>query len=186
MSKAFDSVNRNKLMEYLNDILSPGEMRLSYLLISGVKLKVRVGKEFGVPILTNIGVVQGDGLSAILFIYYLAKSVKPFPRITIREDHEGEVLWSPLDWLIRKNKLNIEIDLKYSDDMSFIRSQLAKINMIKRIIPKMLKEADLIENSSKREEYVVSRSSNDKWSTCKYLGSQLETEKDIERRKFYP
>ena len=183
MSKAFDTVNRNKLMEYLNNILSPGEMRLIYLLISGVKLKVRIGKELGDSIQTNIGVVQGDCLSAILFIYYLAKSVKTFPKVTIREDHEGEALWSPLDWLIRKDKLNIEIDPKYSDDMAFIRSQRAKINMIKRIIPNMLKEADLIENSSKREEYIISRNSNDKWSTCKYLGSKLETKKDIERRK---
>ena len=67
--------------------------------------------------------------------------------------------------------------------MAFIRSQRSKINMIKRIIPDMLKEADLIENSSKREEYTISRNSNDKWSTCKYLGSKLETKKVIERRK---
>ena len=110
-------------------------------------------------------------------------SVKPFPKTTCAEDHAGEVLWSALDWLVRKDERNIQIDPKYSDDMSFIRSQLAKINSIKRVVPDMLKEADLIENSSKREEYEVSRSGNEKWKSCKYLGSLLDTEKDIGRRK---
>ena len=183
MSKAFDTVNRNKLMKYLEEILTPSEMRLMFLLIAGVKLRVRVGKEFGEYIETNIGVAQGDCLSAILFIFYLAKSVKPFPNTTTAEDHTGQVLWSALDWLVKKDQLNVEIDPKYSDDMSFVRSMRAKLNMIKRVIPDMLAEADLIENNSKREEYEVSRESDKKWETCKYLGSFLDTEKDIARRK---
>ena len=65
-------------------------------------------------------------------------------------------MWSALGWLVRKDVRNIQIDPKYSDDMSFIRSQLAKINSIKRVVPDML-----IENSSKREEYEVSRSRNE-------------------------
>ena len=146
MSKAFDTVNRGKLMKHLEDILSESEMRLVYLLISGVKIKVRVGKKCGEEIATNVGVVQGDCLSAVFFIFYLAKSIKPLTQITNREDHEDEVMWSALDWLVKKDKLNIEVDPKYSDDMAFIRSQLAKINTIKRTIPGIL-EADLIENS---------------------------------------
>ena len=135
MSKAFDTVNRNYLMEHLEKILSKSEMRLIHLLVSGVKLRVRVGKKLGEYILTNIGVVQGDCLSAILFIFYLAMSIKPFPKTTCAEDHAGEVMWSALDWLVRKDVRNIQIDPKYSDDMSFIRSQLAKINSIKRVVP---------------------------------------------------
>ena len=72
---------------------------------------------------------------------------------------------------------------QYSDDMSFIQSQLAKINSIKRVVPDMLREADLIENSSKREEYEVSRSGNENWKSCKYPGLLLDSENDIGRRK---
>ena len=80
-------------------------------------------------------------------------------------------MWSALDWVVRKDARNIQIDPKYSDDMSFIRSQLAKINSIKRVVPDMLREADLIKkNSSKREEYEVSKSGNENWKSCKYLG----------------
>ena len=163
--------------------MSPSEMRLLNILISDVKLKVRVGSQFGEDMKTNVGVVQGDCLSAVLFIFYLAKSVKPLPPVTAREDHEGEALWSALDWLVKKDVHNIEIDPKYSDDMSFIRSTLSKLNMVKRIIPGNLAASDLLENSSKREEYEVSRESNEAWKKCKYLGSLLDTEKDIERRK---
>ena len=86
MIKAFDTVNRNKLLKYLEEFLTKSEMRLVYLLISGVELRVRVGNEIGEIIETNVGVAQGDCFSAIFFIFYLAKIVKPFPEKTIEED----------------------------------------------------------------------------------------------------
>ena len=69
-----------------------------------------------------------------------------------------------------KRGSNISIDLKYADDITFVRSEKAKINTVKRVIPKQLEEADLIENSDKREEIIVSRESNPEWKKCKYLG----------------
>ena len=44
MSKAFDTVDRQKLMQQLDNLLEPHEMRLMYLLINYVNLKVRIGK----------------------------------------------------------------------------------------------------------------------------------------------
>ena len=38
-------------------------------------------------------------------------------------------------------------------------------------------------NESKTEEYEIIRQGNDKWKKCKFLGSLLDTEKDINRRK---
>lgn len=110
--------------------------------------------------------MQGDCLSAIFFIYYLAGAVKEIPS-TKREDHR-DVLWSALDWLVRNDQQNIDIDPKYSDDLSFVRSMKAKINTIKRTIPTMLKEADLIDNSDKKEEYMINRNSNDNWIFIRY------------------
>ena len=43
--------------------------------------------------------------------------------------------------------------------------------MIKRIIPDMLKEGDLIENASKREQYSAP-SEDGNWKKCKCLGSR--------------
>lgn len=56
VSKAFDTVNQNTLLEKLETILDESEMRMVYFLIHNVKLKVRVGRTLEEEILTNIGV----------------------------------------------------------------------------------------------------------------------------------
>ena len=70
MSKAFDNVKRNNLMEVIETI------RLMKILLKDAKLSVRIGKEFGEKIATNIGVPQGDCLSPILYTLYLVDSLK--------------------------------------------------------------------------------------------------------------
>ena len=72
MSKAFDTVNRSQLMEILKNILTPSELHLVYLLKNDVILNVKIGDKVGADILTAIGICQGDCLSALLFILYLA------------------------------------------------------------------------------------------------------------------
>ena len=86
MSKAFNTFNRKTLLRKLKTILDKSEMRMMYLLINSVKLKVRVGRSLGEEILTYIGVVQGDLLSAVLFIFYLAKFVDVIPGLPTKED----------------------------------------------------------------------------------------------------
>ena len=46
MSKAFDTVKRNNLMELLETILDPDETHMTKILLKDVKLSVRIGKEF--------------------------------------------------------------------------------------------------------------------------------------------
>ena len=87
MSAAFDTVSRCKLMKQLEAFIEPHEMQMMHLLITDVKLMVRIGKTLGVPIDTNIGVAQGDCLSALLFIFYLAHVIGPISSETNREDH---------------------------------------------------------------------------------------------------
>ena len=43
MSKAFDTVDRSKLMEILKNILTPSELHMMYLLIKDVILNVNIG-----------------------------------------------------------------------------------------------------------------------------------------------
>ena len=45
-----------------------------------------------------------------------------------------------------------------------------------------LKQRNLHVNMEKTEEYTISRTQYD-WRKCKYLGSLLDTENDIKRRK---
>ena len=92
-------------------------------------------------------------------------------------------MWSALDWLIRKDEHDIEIDPKYADDITFIRSVEHRLNQVERIIPNMLNEYDLIINKGKTEKYEISRKSNDDWKKCKLVGSLLDSSNDINRRK---
>ena len=73
MRKAFDTVSRGKLLTDLQEILEPDELHMMSLLIKDVNLRVKVGSEKGENIKTEIGIAQGDCLSAILFIFYLAR-----------------------------------------------------------------------------------------------------------------
>jgi hypothetical protein len=50
-------------------------------------------------------------------------------------------------------------------------------------MPEMLLEEGLFINKSKTERFRISRTSDTKWRSCKYLGSLLGTEEDIKRRK---
>ena len=100
MSKAFDTVTGSKLMQILQNILTPGELHMMYLLITDVTLNVKIGSKIGKYILTAIGICQGDCLSASLFIIYLAYALKPLPPYTERPDHRL-TMWSALDWVIK-------------------------------------------------------------------------------------
>ena len=161
MSKAFDSVDRKILLDALQEVLEPDELHLMYLMISEVKLNVRLGDELGEDILTEIGICQGDCLSALLFIYYLAKAKKEIDiKKTAAEDHVEDIHWSSLDWIIPK-KNPITIDTEYADDLSFIRNHCCHINQIKRMLPSMLDEYNLKINESKTEEYDVKKGGNE-------------------------
>ena len=87
-----------------------------------------------------------------------------------------------MDWLVPK-KRNIILDADYADDITFIRSQKSKISQIKRMIPPMLAEGQLIINNKKTEEYFISMDSGEEWKKCKLLGSYIDTQKDINRRR---
>ena len=65
MSKAFDTVNRQKLFEYLENVIEKDELHLLSILTRNPEIVVRVNNKL-------IGITQGDVLSAILFIFYLA------------------------------------------------------------------------------------------------------------------
>ena len=79
MSKAFDTVNRYKLFQILETLLLPDELHLFDILTNYCKLQVRVGKTLSNDFTTQVGIMQGDCLSAILFILYLAHALNHRP-----------------------------------------------------------------------------------------------------------
>ena len=66
-------------MQQLQEILTDGEMFILNLLINDVVLNVRLGNKIGKDIKTEVGICQGDCLSALLLIFYLAHAIKELP-----------------------------------------------------------------------------------------------------------
>lgn len=193
MSKAFDTIHRALVIEDLRSILQPDELHIIKVMIEDVELKVRVGTEIGESFKTNIGTPQGDCISPILFTLYLANALKEehnWRSIPELHDHTYQTTRSVTtpnhlhdhNYSI-KRQYGTLIDLQYADDICWIGGNCAQaIDYYKNTIPGKLEIRNLSINTSKTEEYEISRE-NDKWKKCKYLGSLLDTEEDINRRK---
>ena len=204
MSKAFDTVSRADLINDLSEVLDEDELHLIYILLNDVKYTVRCGKTFGENICTNIGTPQGDSLSAILFTFYLAKSLTEHKEKTqlehncctssdtpsedlLPEHLKDHMYGRPSNTKIDKKgtwiKNDLSIDQQYADDISFISTNRGKIDTIKSKIPKKLKERNLNVNESKTEDYTIKKNGDTSWKSCKYLGSLPDTTSDVTRRK---
>lgn len=194
MSKAFDTVDRGKLFEDLSKILNDDELHLISILIKDVELVVRCGKSEGTKFKTNIGMAQGDCLSPVLFTLYLARALEvDNNKSSCTADHTYAKINPTSESILPphlrdhnysiKQENNITIDQQYADDIGWITNSQYKTTQVKQNIPKKLEERNLQVNQSKTEEYIIKRNGDEKWKKCKYLGSLLDTENDIKRRK---
>ena len=74
--------------------------------------------------------------------------------------------------------------MEYADDISEITSNREMILQQKQNLPIKLEKWDLTINDNKTENYEIRRVNCDNtWKQCKLLGSILDTECDIKRRK---
>jgi exonuclease III len=191
MSKAFDTIQRDVLMEDLKEVLDDDELHMFHLLLKDVQIQVRVDKELGDTINTNIGAPQGDTASAVIFTFYLAKSLQEqrepdeqehnyaIPRETLKDNLPSHLA----DHSYASPSHCVDIDQQYADDIGWITTNPGKTTKIKQTIPQKLKKRNLTINEEKTEEYKVKRGGPTDWRKCKYLGSLLGTEEDINRRK---
>ena len=131
MSKAFDTVNRTKLFQILEEILLPEELHLFDILTNDVTLKVKVGKDFSRDFTTLRGIMQGDCLSAILFIIYLSSALnqksplenehnyaKNNDHVQVAPNHDHTYASSP--FLSKTGKEPFILSPKYADDITYI------------------------------------------------------------------
>ena len=84
ISKAFDTVN--KIFTILRTFLEDEELHSIKFLTENVILRVKIGNETWEDIVADTRVPQGDCLSALLLILYLAQALKP-TRTTIENEH---------------------------------------------------------------------------------------------------
>ena len=180
MSKAFDTVNRKLLIEDLPKIINRDELHIISIMLQ-VELSVKCGSSTSEFFKTDTGVPQGDGLSANQFTLYLANTLK-----NIQRNENDYAIQQPLTLaqIISEHcytkPINDEINIvqEYADDMSSITTNPTIIEYKKKNLP-----ANLEINETKTEEYEIKRKGNVEWKECKFLGSLINTEEDIKRRK---
>ena len=65
-----------KIVQHLERILDPDELHLLSIITNFTKVTVKVNGTFGKIFIALIGIMQGDCLSALLFIFYLAECLR--------------------------------------------------------------------------------------------------------------
>ena len=134
MSKAFDTVNRKVLLTELQTVLDPDEIHLLSVLTNRPLISIFLDGEQGNGFHTLVGICQGDCLSAVLFIYYLAAALK--------DDTQDQI---PKD-------LKAFLEIYYADDLTYATTSKQHKTEIKNSKPQKLKNHNLLVNISKTEE----------------------------------
>ena len=93
----------------VEDILEADELHMMKILVEDVILRVKIGKTTGEAIKTNVGIPQGDCLSPILFILYLAEALKPTRTVAKPPNFDSTKI--------------LMIDQQYADDVSWITNR---------------------------------------------------------------
>ena len=75
------------------------------------------------------------------------------------------------------------IGQQYADDIGFISNNKDIIDKAMKTIAPILEERNLTINERKTLQHTINRTHKNDWKKCKYFGTFLETETDIERRK---
>ncbi|KAF0728638.1 hypothetical protein Ae201684P_016449 [Aphanomyces euteiches] len=172
LSRAFDTVDRSKLMSVLTPILTNDELRLTRNLLSTTSLSLRPSAQPKQSFPTNIGVPQGDALSPVLFIVYL--------EATLRDVSASPHL--PPNLLSRT--------IAYADDADFICTNPTEMELIIQHAPPILRTWSLEMNIEKTEYSTLQRqpltptdtTDVTSWRNCKKLGSLLDDSNDLKRR----
>ena len=175
MSKTFDSIQRNTLIEGLINLIP---------VLLDVKVAAKCGNYKSRFFSTNTGAPQGDCASASEFTLYLAKSLET----TIANDTPSleENNYMQSNYPIIPPNYQIDINQQYADDISKISTSISAIEKMKDELPVKLAQRELNTNQSKEEECTIKRANYDnRWRDCKLLGSLLDTQNDIKTGKVF-
>jgi len=109
MSKAFDTISRQRLLDVLTTFLAADEVSMISYLLRHTTLEVRLPGFKGEVFNTNRGTPQGDSLSPVLFVVYLEAALQ-----------DVRLILSPRPQL--DLDLALPSDTEYADDVDFLSS----------------------------------------------------------------
>ena len=171
MSRAFDTIRRDRLMEVLETFLDESELRIIRFLLAETSLEPRLQRGTCDPFATTIGTPQGDSLSPVLFVVYLEAALRDLRR----KLQTRNIRYSGLP-----------LDVAYADDVDFVSYSREFLDTVEQTAPGSLNEWFLKVNPTKTEHTSVIRQpgrEGEDWRMTKKLGSLLGDGEDVARRK---
>ncbi|GFR67696.1 retrovirus-related Pol polyprotein LINE-1 [Elysia marginata] len=165
MSAAFDTINRRQILDILKIIMKEDELRMIRFLLRNTEINTKInGSSKAMPVMSNVGTPQGDSLSPVLFTIYLENALREI-RTTLPEPNSSY-------------GREIPSEIAYTDDVDLIGHDYANIAKIQETLEKY----QLKVNIDKTEFTLLSKSEED-WKKVKKVGSLIDDNEDIERRK---
>ena len=187
MSSAFDTINRQTILNLLTDAgCAKDDIKLVRLLLSNIKLKVKVNNCLSVEFESTEGSPQGDSLSGKLFtlvfaggLYHLravaeVKLSRPNPPFTIEM---------------------LPLESAYADDGDFMDEDEDILKQLLPLAKDILSEWNLHINDDKTKftKFYLANTNeideegnllrgNESWRMCKMLGSLMSSTEDIANR----
>ena len=169
MSNAFDTVRRKLLLDLLNDVISPGNLKVIEILLTNTTLAVKFNTNLGNSFPTTRGVPQGDSLSPKLFNFYVNSALTRIDNIMKPIDH---------NYSFRQHQLPLHIE--YADDIDFIITDDKDPKHLINVVKSTFAEYNLQVNDTKTE-YTHFGYGKD-LTKVKKLGSLLDDERDMSQR----
>ena len=181
MSKAFDTVPRDKLIDILHQKFPYcTDISLVKLLLSNTKLTIKKKNSLSSPFPTTIGVPQGDCLSPKLFTFYLNNAIND-----LTQNHAFDLPSSlHVDHTYHLNP-TLPKYFAYADDVDFICRNEEEAEKVVETAAEVFKSHNLFINSSKTEfsEYQKDGKAPRALKSTKKLGKILDEDAEFVRRK---
>jgi hypothetical protein len=170
MSRAFDTLVRQKILDGLHNVIDEDSLRMVNVLLDQTSLQAKVGRALSTPFETNIGAPQGDSLSPVLFIVYLELAMREIRAACPRPAEDTAV----------------PNEIIYADDTDFVSTSKDLLDEIEPKAQAILGEYNLAMNTEKTEKTTLRRAANkqeETWRSTKKLGTLLGDTEEMRRRK---
>ena len=92
MTRAFDTIRRDKLLSVLHSFLDTDNVRIIRLLLSDTNISVSVDDALFAPFNTTVGTPQGDSLSPVIFTVYLDAALRTLHGY-LHADHQSTLTY---------------------------------------------------------------------------------------------
>ena len=185
ISKAFDNVDRNKLIDILRSRKIPEEnITLIKKLLTNTILELKVGKKLEDKFQTNKGVPQGDGLSPRLFTVYLDEAIRESDEIVHANchDYHRKETATPLHGheCCKTKSSEIPWNLEFADDVVFLCNPVDEVKTVIEVTTKAFLRYNLLVNDSKKEVFRYHKNSG--FWKIKKLGTLLDEKAENNRK----